>query len=154
VSEPSVYLDETASDQEVEAVRRLLAEAGLDVEVRASYAQRSVVLTLWTVFMSIPLLKFLNAFAKAYGKGLGEQAAAGTPEAARGLHDWLQRLYASRPGEGWVVLNDDEHNFRVLLPRDLPPEAIEALWQVDPARDGGEAGQVSWDPMTRWTPPF
>src|SRR5450759_4336739 len=43
VSESSVYLDEKASDQEVEAVRRLLAEAGLDVEVRASYAQRSVV---------------------------------------------------------------------------------------------------------------
>lgn len=154
MSEPAVYLDATASNEEVEAVRRLLDEAGLGVEVRASYVQKSLEVLLWTIFLSIPLRKFLNAFAEAYGKGLGEQAAGGTPAVARGLHGWLQRLHLSRPGDGQVILNDDEHGFQVLLSRDLPTEAIEALWQLDPARDGGEAGQVSWDPRTRWTPPF
>lgn len=149
-----VLLEETATPEEVDAIQRLLSEAGLEAEARAAYARRSVGELPWVVMLSMPFGIFAAAFLKSYGENLGEHAADSTAEAARHVRAWITSVYAARPGEGHVLLDDTEHNVQVLLDADLTQEAAEALFEVDPATDGGDAGQLRWDPQRRWHPPF
>jgi hypothetical protein len=154
MSRYEVLLDATAPGDEVEAVARLVHEAGLDAEVIAAYERRSIESLPFIIMLGFPLSVFLGAFSKSYGTRLGEHAADGTRDATRHLLRWVHRLYESRSGDGQVVLNDDEHNLQIMLNRDLTEDAAEALWAIDPARDGGESGHLSWDPRGRWQAPW
>jgi len=154
VTRYEILMDATATPEEIEAVERIAPESGLAWDVRAAYERKSAGDLPWIVMLGVPLATMLAAFSKSYGETLGKHAADGTAKAAADLRRWLVGLYDARHGDGQVLLDDPDTHTRVLLDRDLPQEAIEALWEVDPVRDGGEAGQVSWDPAKRWHPPF
>lgn len=149
-----ILMDDTASAEEVAAVEQVAGTSGLHWDVRPDYGRKSAGDLPWIVMLGVPLGTMLTAFAKSYGETLGKHAADGTAKAAADLRRWLVSLYEARRGDGQVLLDDPETHTQVLLDRDLPQEAIEALWDVDPARDGGEAGHLSWDPAKRWHAPW
>lgn len=140
------------------ALRSLFADLGLDAEVSVDGDQRRDV-SSWTLCIGIPLAYLLVKFVDGYVSKLGELAAEASVEpaatAGRRLHGWLQQLRATRADrEITLVVEDPETEVTVEIPAALPPEACEALWQVDPDRDGGEARYLTWTADNGWTAPF
>ncbi|MFD7144013.1 hypothetical protein [Streptomyces sp. NPDC059919] len=140
------------------ALRSLFADLGLDAEVSVHGNQRRDV-SSWSLSIGIPLTYLLIKFGDGYVSKLGEMAAEASVESAatagRRLHGWLQQLRLTRADrEITLVVEDPETEVTVEIPATLPPEACEALWQVDPDRDGGEARYLTWTSDSGWTAPF
>ncbi|MFI6089494.1 hypothetical protein [Streptomyces sp. NPDC051218] len=140
------------------ALHSLFADLGLDADVTASGEERRDP-SSWVLHIGIPLGYLLTKFVDGYMAKLGELAAEATVDptavAGRRLHGWLQQLRATRTDRTiTLIVEDPATDVTVEIPSTLPAEACEALWQVDPDRDGGEARYLTWASDNGWSAPF
>ncbi len=131
----SVMMDRGASAEEIEAVRRVFSEVGVQATIRASYAQLSE-LPPWMVMALLPLTAFLT--------GLGAEAGKDAYQRLKGLVKALHAARAaSRQPPGNVVLEDADSHAQIALSPKLPDEAFRKLFDLDV--DSLPSGPVHFD---------
>lgn len=139
----TVELEAEAPPDEVDQLRALVSEVDPGWRVEPRILRMSAADLPWVVMLSVPVTAFLTAFASDAGHA-----------AWRGAHAWVARVYAARRGAGSVVLFDDEAGVSVVLRRDDPPEAYEALTGVLAAAGNHPPAHFWWDHDTgEWTAP-
>lgn len=89
----------------------------------------------YAVYVAVPALTFLTAFAKSFGKRLGDQSANALGKA---FSDWITRLHKSDISDSYgIVIHDGGKKLDIILPAQLPADAFEQLldkvasWQVE-----------------------
>lgn len=122
-----VLLDVSASQEEVEDVRRAFSAAGVDAEVLAAYERKGIGEFPWIVMITAPTTMFFTAIAAAAGKD-AYNAVKNLVQAV-----WAARTKGSGP-RGNVILNDEQVGIWIALEPDLPAEAYEKLASLDLTR--------------------
>jgi hypothetical protein len=148
-----VLLDAEATEDEVAGVESVLREAGLDWPVSAAYYRRGIGDFPWVIMLAGPPSVIVGLFAKKFTEKLAERAAE---DAYVSLKKWVQRLASRRRDRnGTITINDPASGTVIVLDPELPDEAYRELPSIDPEKDGGESGYLSWnDEEGRWAPPW
>jgi hypothetical protein len=91
-------------------------------------------------------------FAKKFAEKVAELAAE---DAYVSFKKLVQRLAERRRDpNGTITINDPASGTVIVLDPELPDEAYRQLPNIDPEKDGGELGYLSWtDEDGRWAPP-
>jgi hypothetical protein len=127
--EALVIMESGAPPREVEAVRQVLHDAGLDLPVDANLVRRSLGDLPWYLLLVAPAAKFGWTYAGAVAGRLGERTGDAI---ANSLSTLVRRLRQSRSGpEGRIELEDSLTKTRIMLTEDLPDEAYDALREID-----------------------
>jgi hypothetical protein len=125
-----------APPEEVAAVQEALASFGFSVTVRPEYPLTGGPPTdlSWAVFIALGVP--LTAFFTALGSAAGTDAYAA-------LKEWVERVRDARrltSGRGEIRIHDAHTS--MVIPADIPDEAIDALRDVDWA--GLRGGHLVW----------
>jgi hypothetical protein len=149
--EAFVLMESAAPPGEVEAVREVLRDVGLDLPVDASLARRSLGDLPWYLLLVAPLAKFGWTFAGKVAERLGERTGDAL---ANSLSMLVRRLWQSRSGaDGRMELEDSVTKTRIMLTEDLPDEAYDALRQIDLTQPELRGNVLLFDPATAtWLP--
>lgn len=139
-------MDDSASDEEVDAVREAFATAGIHADTSYRYGRKGVGEFPWIVLILAPATAFLSGLGAAAGKDAYDVLK-------RLLRDiWSIRKRLSGP-QGHVSLRDTDTRIEVILEPDLPHEAYEKLLGLDlssfkwgPLRYDRELGE--WTSLT------
>lgn len=146
--EMRVRMDVEASNDEIDAVRKVLGETGLDIPVKASYVRLSSVELPWYMLLVLPLLG-------TYGKGFVEKLGQQHAEALQSfLASLVRRLWkARRSSDGAFEIEDQMSGIRFHITRDLPDTAFFAMQDIDPTLPEHEGNVFIFDAETgRWKP--
>jgi hypothetical protein len=148
-----VLLDAEATADEVACVEAVLREAGIDWPVSPAYERRGIGDYPWVIMLVTPPSILFTLFTKKFTEKVAELAAE---DAYAGFKKWVQRLAARRRDpNGTITINDPASGTVIVLDPKLPDEAYRQLPSIDPEKDGGEAGYLSWnDEEGRWAPPW
>jgi hypothetical protein len=149
--EAFVLMESTAPWEEVEAVRKVLREAGLDLPVHASLERRGLGDLPWYLLLVAPLARFGWTFVGAVGQRLGERTGDAIADS---LPTLIRQLWQSRTGrEGRMELEDTLTKARIMLTDDLPDEAYQALRRVDLTQPELQGNVLVFDPVSvEWRP--
>lgn len=149
--EALVLMESTAPSGDVEAVRKVLRQAGLDLPVFASLERRGLGDLPWYLLVVAPLAKFGWTFAGAVAQRLGERTGDAIADS---LSTLVRQLWRSRTGrEGRMELEDSPTKVRITLTYDLPDEAYQALRRVDLAQPELQGNVLVFDPVSgEWRP--
>ncbi len=132
-----VIVEDTATPDEVAAVKEVFARAGFDVEVDAAFGRRSADVLPWIV--SVVLVTPIVAFFASFGAEAGKDAYGA-------VKAWIAELFAARRksgnGEGAVELKDPDGTTLILSTR-YPKDAIDALARI--SWDQHRGGYLTWD---------
>lgn len=130
----SVGLETT--DDEVTALERIFRLAEIPALVEEEIARFSVD-SPWVMYVSAPLAWFSSRFVR-------RAPEAPADELGPGLAAFLDQVSgAFRASEGSVVFTDEDTEVMVALTPELPPDAYDALLDVDLGRVEGE--RISWE---------
>jgi hypothetical protein len=149
--EAFVLMESTTPPDEVEAVRKVLRDAGLDLPVDASLERRSLGDLPWYLLLVAPLVKFGWTFAGKVAERLGERTGDAIADTLPML---VRRLWQARTGpEGRMELEDSLTKARIVLTDDLPDEAYHALRRVDLTQPELQGNVLVFDPVSgKWLP--
>jgi hypothetical protein len=132
-----VYLDDTATPEEIAAVRDVFERYGIDAPVEANYMRKSAGVLPWLVHVAIDtavgdVLKHLARYA------------------ASGVKDWAKEIWrarqASTADRGSITLQDTEGTV-VVIPSGLEDDAFDALAHLD--WDDARGHYLTWDHVER-----
>ena len=143
-----VILEAEATEEEVAGVEAELREVGLDWPVSAALERRGLGDYPWVIMLAGTPTVIFGVFAKKFTELAAE-------DAYKGVKSWVQRLASRRRDpNGTITINDPASGTVIVLDPELPDEAYRQLQNVDPARDGGDLGFLSWSQKDqRWVPP-
>ena len=136
-----IILDSDASDSEVEAVKAVLREEGINGSVKGTLESRSLGEDPWVIILYIQVAYFLKGFTKGFATTLGEEAARDVYQGLRRVVSRLSRIRGK--SNGCVELCDDNTRTHVILTPDLPEEAYKQLAQKSVEQLKG--GYWTWD---------
>lgn len=138
-----VLVSATVDDAGRDAITEAFRSAGVDVQVGVIPARRGEGLT-WLALAVLPLSGFLTGI----GSALAQQAKEGVKRLVQGVLG--DKHEERRPGE--LRLEDQDSGTTIVLTRDLPEEAYQALLALDLAAVK-ENTVLSWEPVRlRWMP--
>lgn len=132
-----VYLDDTATPEEVAAVREVFERYGIDAPVEATYMRKSAGVLPWLVHVAIDtavgdVLKHLARFASS------------------GVRDWTKEIWRGRQpsaaDRGSITLEDGEGTV-VVIPSGLEDDAFDALADLD--WDDARGQYLTWDDVEK-----
>lgn len=139
----SVSIEETATPEQVEEVRALLAEVGLDAEVEASYMTKS---------LTVVAIATLTIVAG----GFLQQAGADAYERLRdGAIKLVKRKHSPEQAEDLQVIIEDADSGVIILGLEhATDEGVRELerYSTDFARAGGEWNELRWMDGRWWRP--
>ena len=138
-----VSLDTDASDEEIAAVRNVLAEVGLEADISNNYETKALDLTPWIVHIG---LVGGGVYLAAFLKRLGELNAESANEAFKRLPRRLAaaRAKSNRPQGTPTLWSERPEDLGVVLQADLPEKAMEQLLDGDFPGEA-ESGQLRFD---------
>lgn len=136
-------VDDFATDEEVSAVRAVLAEFGLDAEVRAAFdnhyykppAASGLLEASWVIYLSLPIAAFLSGFGAEVAKRLVDQLWPTRKPWRSGSPGWIA---PDAPPSGIIVFVDSSTNIQVVVAHgqgerapSIPLEALATLQELD-----------------------
>jgi hypothetical protein len=133
----SVYVEDTATPEQVQAVNDTFARHGIAVTAFPGYSRKSAGALPWVVH--ITLAAPIAAFFAAVGSEAGKDTYAA-------VKAWIKDMWEARRdsgnGEGSMNLEDPERS-HLILPTRLPDRALDALAEI--VWDEARGDYLVWD---------
>lgn len=139
-----ITLDSDASDSEMDAIKAVMREEGIQGSVRATWSNRSFGEAPWIICLSAPLGVFFYRFFATLGEEAGKAAY-------RGIRRLISRLFGTRRNSnGCIELWDDSTRTHIIFVDNLPEKAYMQLAQIGLEQLKG--GYWTWDVKDeKWT---
>jgi hypothetical protein len=131
-----VYLENSASKEEIHAIEEAFTAAGLRATVNADLGGKSIGPgELWAMYIVFPFPLFFEELARAAGKQIGTQLGNEIgKDVCAAYRRVIDSIWSARGANGGIVQRDNQNGVEAELEADLPLEAYDKLRKLDLTR--------------------